>query len=131
MKYKILLFISLCLVLIVAFLVTNQRRVSNNIFSNFGVRIPSNYDILGIDVSHHQGDIDWLKALKMTIKGDSIQFVYLKMTEGTNFIDPLYNYNRKQLDLDKVKMGVYHFYSPNQSAIKQANFFCENLKKHH
>src|SRR5437762_9211764 len=48
----------------------------------FGIWIPNKpsearYPVRGIDVSHHQGDIDWKSA-----KAFGIHFAYLKATEG-------------------------------------------------
>ena len=129
MRHKIILIVSIFLTGFAIYFVTMQGRSSNALFSDFGVSLPHQNKILGIDVSHHQGKINWDKALDMKINADSIQFVYLKVTEGISFLDPQYKRNRKALDQKKVKVGVYHFFSPNISARKQANYFIQNFKK--
>lgn len=43
----------------------------------------NNQDYHGIDVSNHQGDIDW----SLVCKDRNIQFVYIKATEGATHID--------------------------------------------
>jgi GH25 family lysozyme M1 (1,4-beta-N-acetylmuramidase) len=39
--------------------------------------------IKGIDVSHHNGPVDFTK-----VKSTGIQFVYIKATEGKTYRDP-------------------------------------------
>ena len=48
-------------------------------------REPTSRRVRGIDVSHHQGAIDW-----QAVARDGVQFAYLKATEGTTFTDPAY-----------------------------------------
>ena len=38
------------------------------------------YPIQGVDVSHHQGEIDWAQ-----LKGPAVQFAYIKASEGATF----------------------------------------------
>lgn len=41
--------------------------------------------IAGIDVSMWQGSIDW-----ETVKESGVEFVIIKATEGTNYVDPFF-----------------------------------------
>lgn len=43
----------------------------------------------GIDVSHHQGYIDW----EMVAADGSVKFAYIKASEGTTHQDTRYDYN--------------------------------------
>ena len=52
---------------------------------------PDGYSIHGIDVSHHQGDIDWEKASRAEVGGEPISFVIIKATEGVSHIDENFN----------------------------------------
>ena len=45
----------------------------------------------GIDVSHHQKQIDW----EQVKKDKNIEFVYIKATEGATHLDKQYKYNIK------------------------------------
>ena len=54
---------------------------------------PEGYSIHGIDVSHHQGEIDWHKVKNAEVNGEPISFVFIKATEGQNHIDENYNDN--------------------------------------
>ena len=49
--------------------------------------------IYGIDVSHHQGKIEWEKVKKW--KNKKLDFVYIKATEGATYIDRTYKTNLK------------------------------------
>ncbi|MFK8039163.1 MAG: glycoside hydrolase family 25 protein [Crocinitomicaceae bacterium] len=129
MRQNVYLIISLALAIFVVLLLFDQRNHSNLTFPDFGAALPAHYQVLGIDVSHHQGQINWEQVSKMKIKNDSIQFVFLKLTEGVDFKDKYALVNRKALDQREVPYGGYHFYSPGKSAILQAKFFVENYTK--
>lgn len=129
MKQAVYLVISLALAILIGFIMFDQRKQSNLTFSDFGTLLPKQGQILGVDISHHQGEIDWDQVFDMKIGNDSIQFVFFKLTEGTDFKDKYATINRKKLNELGVPFGTYHFYRPNQSAIIQANFFVENYKK--
>lgn len=93
------------------------------------IRVPSRFLSMGIDVSHHQGEIDW-KALMVTSGYDSIvRFVYSKATEGGDFIDRQYQRNRKELNELGVLNGAYHFYRTTATGSQQANHFLSIYKK--
>lgn len=59
---------------------------------------------LGIDVSHHQGAIDWPAVAKA-----GIQFAYCKATEGVDYVDPMYYHNISQASDIGLAVGAYHF----------------------
>ena len=77
--------------------------------------------IYGIDVSVYQGKIDYSKL------DTSINFVIMKVSEGTNRVDLRFKYNWE--NCDKLK-GGYHFFRPQFSGIKQAKLFLSNLRVH-
>lgn len=68
----------------------------------------------GIDVSHHNGVIDWNK-----VKADpqGIEFVYVKATQGTDYSDPMLVKNVKGAIAAGLKWGVYHFATWNSHNI--------------
>ncbi len=129
MRQTFYLAVSVFLVSIVSFMVLQTRKGSNLIFPDFGATLPQSHQILGIDVSHHQGHINWELALAMTIKRDSISFIYLKLTEGTDFKDEQSEVNLNTLSKTIQPYGVYHFFRPNKSAIAQANYFIKHCPK--
>jgi lysozyme len=127
-KYYIII-LSLTLAVGIIFVIIKQRNHSSFFFTSFGVSLPNNNSTLGIDISHHQGKINWDEVEDMKINGDSIQFVYMKVTEGANFKDKQYNRNRKILNSKPVKVGVYHFFSPSLNVIKQVSHFTNSFQK--
>ena len=67
----------------------------------------------GIDVSKHQGTINWAELKKYT----KIKFVYIKATEGADYIDPRYQENIRNAKMHGFKVGSYHFLSTKSSAV--------------
>ena len=128
MKQNIYLLVSLVLVVLVGYMVI-QSQHTRLTFSNFGAVLPENHKILGIDVSHHQGQIDWNMVTSMSVKGDTIAFVYLKLSEGVDFKDSEAENNISTLSETDLPFGVYHFFRPQLSASKQADFFAKNCPK--
>lgn len=59
----------------------------------------------GIDVSNHQGRIDWNKVAK----DENVQFVYIKATEGATYVSPTFEQNIQEARKAGMKVGCYHF----------------------
>ena len=76
----------------------------------------------GIDISHHNGKIDWGIV-------PSVDFVYIKATEGATYIDPMYNVNLKGARSRKYKVGAYHYFRTSSSATKQFENFKKQVKR--
>lgn len=96
-------------------------------FKGYGVCLPINYQVHGIDVSHHQGDIDW-QAVKATEKQEyPIRFAFIKATEGGDYKDRRFVDNFRQAGEAGLIRGAYHFYNPNTDPIRQADFFISQV----
>ncbi len=80
--------------------------------------------LFGIDVSHYQEVIDWPK-----VKASGVSFAIIKATEGTGFIDPLFEENFRGSSDAGVIPGSYHFYLPRFDPVQQANFYLSTLKE--
>lgn len=91
------------------------------------IDIPEGYSIHGIDISHHQGDIDWDELSKAQIGNYPISFVFMKATEGTTFTDKNFTDNFYQAREHGMLRGAYHYYKPNRSAREQAQFFIRQV----
>jgi len=77
--------------------------------------------VYGIDVSAHQGSIEWKSAKE--INGKPISFVYIKATEGATLKDRRYSYNLTEAKRNGIKVGSYHYFKSNRTANQQfANF---------
>ncbi|KAG1728167.1 glycoside hydrolase family 25 protein [Suillus paluster] len=77
---------------------------------------------LGIDVSSYQPDVDWT-----TVKNNGVSFVYIKATEGTDYISPSFsNQYIGATDAGLIR-GGYHFAHPDLSTgATQADYFLAN-----
>lgn len=66
----------------------------------------------GIDVSRHQGEIDWPAAwadLNDDLEADDRPWVYIKATEGQDYRDPLFVENVNGAVAAGFRVGAYHF----------------------
>ena len=93
------------------------------------ISYPEGYEIHGIDISHHQGKIDWqeLKDHGM-IDEFPVRFVMIKATEGATKVDENFEDNFYQAREYGFTRGAYHFYSVHSSAKAQAAFFMRKVK---
>jgi lysozyme len=93
------------------------------------ISYPEGYEIHGIDVSHHQGRIDWQKLKDQgLIDKFPVRFVMIKATEGATRIDEYFKNNFYQAREHGFTRGAYHFYSTRSTARQQALFFIKNVK---
>lgn len=79
----------------------------------------------GIDVSHHQKQIDWQKVAK-----DKVDFVYIKATEGATYTDPRFEENIKGASKAGLQVGAYHYFRMTSGAREQFNNFMSVLDGH-
>lgn len=84
--------------------------------------------VRGIDISHHQGEINWNKLRNTTIQGSPVSFVFIKATQGTDVWDENFNQNFFNAKKNDMIRGAYHYYSPLSSAKKQAKYFCKMVQ---
>ncbi|MEG0252890.1 MAG: GH25 family lysozyme [Muribaculaceae bacterium] len=63
------------------------------------------YPVNGIDVSAHNGNIDFARVVQ-----DSISFVFIKATEGASFKDGKFEKNYIAARDAGLKVGAYHFF---------------------
>lgn len=85
-------------------------------------------DVKGIDVSHHQGDIEWKKVRKVQ---PQLAFVYIKCTEGKDYVDPKFKENAEGAVAVGYKVGAYHFFRMTSSAHEQFDNFSSQLDAVH
>ena len=83
---------------------------------------PTRYPSLGIDVSHHQGRIDWAQVPR-----DGVSFAYVKATEGSDFKDPRFLENWRGARAAGLLVGAYHFFSFCSPGAAQAEHFLSTL----
>jgi len=90
--------------------------------------IPEGFPSFGIDISHHQGEIDWEDLLKTQGYDSIIQFVYCKATEGSDHVDTRWHQNRESLLELEMPHGAYHFFSPKTPPRPQVKHFLQHWK---
>lgn len=102
-----------------------------NVSTVFDIAIPLDKQSFGIDVSHHQGTIDWDTLITNNQIVPKIDFVFVKSTEGINHVDSQLELNSKALQRLKVPFGAYHFFRSEKSSIAQSKHFLNQspLKK--
>ena len=98
----------------------------NHDVSGLGVKLPEKFSIYGIDISKHQGLIDWDKVDNQYFDKKSFSFVFLKATEGYSRQDPSYDRNWEKAKNTSMYCGAYHFYRPGAGAKKQAKNFIKH-----
>ena len=65
----------------------------------------------GIDVSHHQGSIDW-----PTVKSSGLaDFAWVKISEGVTYQDPKLKINLSEARASNIPVGGYHFARPDNN----------------
>ena len=79
--------------------------------------------IYGIDVSHHQEEIDWLK-----VKKSGVRFAFIKSSEGVDYSDPMFEENIRGAVEAGVLPGSYHFFLPRYDPLLQARHYVEVLR---
>lgn len=82
------------------------------------------YPIKGIDVSHHQSSIDWDK-----VKGQEIDFAFIKATEGSGYVDEDFLENWKGAEESGILAGAYHFFSYDSPGASQADLYIRTVGK--
>jgi lysozyme len=76
----------------------------------------------GVDVSSHRGRIDWTK-----VAADSIDFAYVKATEGGDFVDPAFADNWAGAAAAGVQRGAYRFFTLCSPGATQAQNFLRTV----
>jgi len=72
----------------------------------------------GIDVSSHQGAIDW-----SAVAADEIAIAYIKATEGGDFVDRNFAANWAGAGAAGLERGAYHFFTLCRPGAEQAANF--------
>jgi lysozyme len=75
-----------------------------------------NYPVQGIDVSHHQGVIDW----RTVAAQPGVRFAIIKATEGGDYRDPNFALNWQEAKAADLVRGAYHFFTFCRPGVDQA-----------
>ncbi len=83
---------------------------------------PERFPVRGIDVSHHQGEIDWTAVV-----GAEIAFSFIKATEGADHHDPRFEENWRGAGAARLGRGAYHYFTFCTAGTAQAEHFLRVL----
>ena len=75
-------------------------------------------ETMGVDVSAHQGEIDWAK-----VSADGFTVAYIKATEGTGYTDATFQQNWDGARAAGLTTGAYHYFTLCSSGAEQAEDF--------
>ena len=78
----------------------------------------------GIDVSNHQGSIDWAR-----VADDDIDVAYLKATEGGDWVDERFAENWRGAADAGLARGAYHFFTLCRPGADQADNFLRTVPR--
>jgi len=92
----------------------------------FGVPMPQGFSVYGIDVSRHQGKINWRKVRAPHGENTYVTFAFVKASEGATRKDEMFDRNWQLSRKYGVLRGAYHFLRPNRTP--EAQF--ENFSTH-
>jgi lysozyme len=93
---------------------------------NKEVLLANNDKIVGIDVSHYQGRINWEKVQFVNEKYP-VDFVFIRATQGNDKNDSQFAYNWNQSKKHHFIRGAYHYYRPNENSLEQAENFIQTV----
>ena len=130
--WKIVLFTLTAAVLImfcfVAYDWWQERRSHFIRYPEFGIEIPTNYSIHGIDVSKYQDVIDWSSVKDMKVGSVQMSFAFIKATEGLGNEDAYFQRNWKKAKDAGLARGAYHFFLATKSGKAQAENFINSVE---
>ena len=83
----------------------------------------SHYPVKGIDVSHHNKEIDFEK-----VKNDTVSFVYIKASDGVGDKDARLTRNYHGAKAFGFDVGFYHYFRYHRDGHQQAQYFLQTIK---
>jgi lysozyme len=105
-----------------------ERRAHFVQYQAFGIDIPVNYSIHGIDVSKYQDIIDWGSVKNMKVGQVQMSFAFIKATEGLDNEDYYFSRNWKKVKNAGLARGAYHFFLATKSGKAQAENFINSVE---
>ena len=105
-----------------------ERRAHFVRYAEFGIDIPVNYSIHGIDVSKYQEIIDWSLVRDMKVGDVQMSFAFIKATEGLGNEDAYFKRNWKKVKDAGLARGAYHFFLATKSGKAQAANFINSVE---
>lgn len=125
-KLQLIVFVTVMLSLTASVIwLANRPRFAH--YKDFGIDIPLNYSVHGIDVSRYQNTIDWTDVKRMNVKDITIRFSFIKATEGSDDTDKKFKQNWQAAREAGIPRGAYHFFNPFRDGQAQAKNFINRV----
>jgi lysozyme len=121
------IFLGIGFISLLVFLFIKNRGNKFIYYKEFGVEVPINYTVHGIDVSHHQQRIEWEAVSQMNVRGIKVKFAFIKAIQGLTLTDSRFEYNWKQSKRFGILRGAYHFFHPSRDGAEQARRFIAHV----
>ena len=121
-KYSFVL-ITLFTAIGITFFYTAKKK--RNYIRTENTSISKTKHLFGIDISHHNGVIDWNAV---SYSKHPIRYVFIKATQGERWIDRRFRHNWQRLSKSGYIKGAYHYYSPDANSTNQFNLYCKTVK---
>ena len=129
--WKSLLFIVVIALLAIGFVYGYEywrlRKAHFVHYAQFGIAMPVDYSVHGIDVSRYQDIIDWEEAKQMKVDSIHLSFAFIKATEGLDNTDGNFKRNWKRSKDAGFIRGAYHFFIAGKSGREQAEHFIDEV----
>jgi lysozyme len=121
-KYGVIL-ITLSTLVFISFIYSPKFK--KKFFKSENTNISNTNYLFGIDISHHNGVINWDEVKKSK---HPINYVFIKATEGQKLVDKRFHYNWEKAKENGYLMGAYHFYRPHVNSTTQFHHFSSTVK---
>lgn len=118
---------TLCFIFYLGYLYWQSQQVKFVRYPEFGIPIPEEYEIHGVDVSKYQKTISWEMVREMNVQNIRLQFAFIKATEGINDTDPFFKRNWKKSKEAGIIRGAYHFFIATKDGKIQARNFIDRV----
>jgi lysozyme len=103
------------------------RKAKFTRYAEFGISLPEDYAIHGIDVSRYQNIIAWEEVTAMQVHDIRMGFAFIKATEGIGNTDPQFKRNWKKTRANNIPRGAYHFFIASKDGKLQAQNFIKRV----
>jgi lysozyme len=117
-----------CFVVYLGYLWWKTEELKFVTYPEFGIPIPYEYEIHGIDVSKYQRQISWEAVRDMQVQHIKLGFAFMKATEGNNNSDAFFKRNWKKSKQAGIVRGAYHFFIATKDGKTQAVNFMDKVK---
>ena len=117
-----------CFVLYIGYLWWKSQQLEFVRYPEFGIPIPAEYEIHGIDVSKYQQQISWDAVKDMQVQNIKLGFAFMKATEGLNNTDSYFKRNWRKAREAGIVRGAYHFFLATKDGKMQAKNFIDRVE---